>query len=597
MNYAANCKKSINFAPKCVSLIHKVIKMMKKCVLFIVAVLCFSACKTDLSDIERRIEEIEKQGKELEDANKKLQEESEDLKRQGEELNEEARKRQEENEKIQQRLQELGDSLNTVEPFLLSMEFVAADNPYQLIENTPCTIIGDSAVECRILNITEDKRLIPRFTFQGSAVSINGVEAKSGVTQFDFSGPVVLSVITAKQIKDYDVYVNAYTGLPSVWLDTNSHMNIVNENQFYGGSFKLISTPTTGGGDNNVTKASVKIMGVSPIRWYRPDYEISTSTDMLPAKNTYWVKFNNNISLFDEPIGVNWRLCPNNDDLTFLHNQTAFYMSQISNLDYTPRAHFVDMFLNKKYYGIYTMVERLEVSENRVNVGNDGFVLSIGSDEGGSSFYTNYLERPVTVISPGSPSAEAVAYASSFVQTAENALFSPNFADASTGWQQYMDIDSFVDWYLINEIAKNQDGAFAANCIMNLQRGGKLKMGPLWDFEEAFGNISKSSSTGFVIKNVNWYARLFQDPAFVAKVKERFNYFYDHQQDIISEINTNAEYLKYAVQENDYRWKNFADYKSISPDTWVLYGKAVGNMKNWLVARMSWLKQEFDAMA
>lgn len=574
----------------------KLIMILKKFVLFIVAVLCFSACKTDLTDIEKRIEEIERQGKELEEANKKLQEESEELKRQGEELSEEAKKRQEENEKIQQRLQELGDSLNTVEPFLLSMEFVAADNPYQLIENTPCTIIGDSAVECRILNITDDKQLIPRFTFQGSAVTINGVEAESGVTKFDFSTPVVLSVITAKQIKDYKVYVNAYTGLPSAWVDTNGHANVVNENQYYGGSFKLIASPTTASEGAGVIKASMKVMGLSPIKWYYPDYSISTSTDKLPAKNTYMVKFNNNISLFDEPNGVTWRLCPNNNDLTFLHNQTAFYMSQISNLDYTPRAHFVDMFLNKKYYGIYTMVERLEVSVNRVNVGNDGFILSVGSSERGSVFYTNYLERPVTVLAPGSPSAEAVAYASTFLQTAENALFSSNFSDASTGWQKYMDIDSFVDWYLINEIAKNYNGAFSANCVMNLQRGGKLKMGPIWDFEEAFGNISQSPASGFVIKNVNWYARLFQDPAFVAKVKERFDYFYEHQQDIISEINSNAEYLRYAVLENDHRWKNFDKYKSNSSDTRALYGKAVGNMKNWLVSRMDWLKKEFDAI-
>lgn len=574
----------------------KLIMILKKFVLFIVAVLCFSACKTDLTDIEKRIEEIERQGRELEEANKKLQEESEELKRQGEELSEEAKKRQEENEKIQQRLQELGDSLNTVEPFLLSMEFVAADNPYQLIENTPCTIIGDSAVECRILNITDDKQLIPRFTFQGSAVTINGVEAESGVTKFDFSSPVVLSVITAKQIKDYLVYVNAYTGLPSAWVDTNGHANVVNENQYYGGSFKLIANPTTASAGGGVIKASMKVMGISPIKWYYPDYSISTSTDKLPAKNTYMVKFNNNISLFDEPNGVTWRLCPNNDDLTFLHNQTAFYMSKISNLDYTPRAHFVDMFLNKKFYGTYTMVERLEVSVNRVNVGNDGFILSIGSSERGSVFYTNYLERPVTVLAPGSPSAEAVAYASTFLQTAENALFSSNFSDASTGWQKYMDIDSFVDWYLINEIAKNYDGAFSSNCVMNLQRGGKLKMGPLWDFEEAFGNISQSPASGFVIKNVNWYARLFQDPAFVAKVKERFDYFYEHQQDIISEINSNAEYLRYAVVENDYRWKIFDKYKSNSSDTRALYGKAVGNMKNWLVSRMDWLKKEFDAI-
>ena len=160
-----------------------------------------------------------------------------------------------------------------------------------------------------------------------------------------------------------------------------------------------------------------------------------------------------------------------------------------------------------------------------------------------------------------------------------------------------MDIDSFVDWYLINELAKNRYGAFKMNCVMNLQRGGKLKMGPLWDFEEAFASESPTGSAGFVVKDAAWFARLFQDPAFVARVKERFNYFYEHKQDIISEINTNADYLKYAMKEEDNRWDTFAPYTSSTVSVWAAYGVMITNMKSWLVSRMDWLKKQFDAMA
>ena len=88
----------------------------------------------------------------------------------------------------------------------------------------------------------------------------------------------------------------------------------------------------------------------------------------------------------------------------------------------------------------------------------------------------------------------------------------------------------------------------------------------------------------------------FQDPAFVAKVKERFNYFYENQQTIISEINANAEYLKYSVKEDNYRWNTYADYTSSTVSVWMAYGSLVDSMKQWLVARMDWLKKEFDAM-
>ena len=567
---------------------------MKKFVLLVVAVLSLAACKTDLTDIENRIKVVEQQGQNLETSNQRLQQESENLKKQGEELDEQARKRREENERIQQRLQDLEDQLN--EPELLSMEFLSSDNPLQLIENTACTIIGDSAVECRILNVTSEKVLIPRFTFKGSVVTIEGVEAVSGVTAFDFSNPVVLSIITPKKIKDYVVYVNSYTGLPTVWLETTGHVNIAKANEYYGGIIKVIGTPTTRAA-GGVTQASVKIMGKSPIRWYQSDYVLSNSMDKLLAKNTYVLKFNNVISLLDDPNGSAWGLYPSNGDLTFLHNQTAYYMGKISNLDYTPRAHFVDMFFNSRFFGTYVMTERPEISSDKVNVGGDGFILSIGSDESGTTFSVDRMEQSVTILSPAVPSSEALSYVSDFVDMADEVLFSSYFTDNDTGWQKYMDIDSFVDWYLINEIAKNQDGAFRTNCLMNLERGGKLKMGPLWDFEDAFGGVASSDYYGFVVKNVNWYARLFEDPTFVARVKERFNYFYEHQQDILSEINANAEYLKYSVQENDNRWNVLADYKSYTSDSWVIYGTLVANMKYWLVSRMDWLKKEFDAMA
>lgn len=568
--------------------------MMKKFILFVAAILCFSACKTDLTDIEKRITDVENQGKQLEEANKKLQEQAENLKKRGAELDAEAQKRLEENEKIQKQLQALEDQINYVEPFLNSMEFVAADNPMQLIENTPCTIIGDSAVECRILNITDDKVLIPRFTFTGSVVTINGEEAESGKTQVDFSRPVVLSVITASAIKDYVVTVTAYTGLPTVWLSTNSHVNIANANQYYGGSIKVIDNATTRA-TGSVTQASVKIMGLSPIKWYRSDYVLSNSTAQLLAKNAYKLKFNNNISLLNDPTGQTWNLYPSNNDITFLHQQTANYMGRMSKLDYTPRSHYVEMFMNSRFFGTYLLEEIPEISSKRVDLGSNGFLLSVGADGSGLTFNTNYLENTVTVIAPTTIAADWQVWVKNTMLYAENALFSSNFTDVSDGWQKYMDMDSFVDWYLINEIAKNKNG-FKSNCMMTLQSGGKLKMGPLGDFEEAF-NTSSTSSKGFVIKDTKWFTRLFQDPAFVAKVKERFGYFYDHQQDILSEINANAEYLKYAVVEDDNRWDTYKAYKSSTVDTWAAYGNAVGVMKVWLTSRMNWLKTEFDAMA
>lgn len=565
--------------------------MMKKLVFVTIALIGLISCSTDLSGIEEKLTGLEKEGANLEKKYDEAKKESDRLDQESDALEAEVRKRQEENEKIRQHLLELEDSLNTVEPKLLSMEFVAADNTLQLIENVKCTIIGDSAVECRILNITSSKVLIPRFTFQGSVVTINGEEVESGVSEIDFSQPVVLSIITPKTIKDYTVYVGAYTGLPTVWLETNSHRDIIYAGQYNNGKFKLYGT--SGKNPNNfVVQANAKIMAIGAISWYNSPINAVPQ----PGKNAYNILFNDAVPILDAPAGETWKFYTNKDDKTMLHNQTAFYLSSISALEYTPRFYHVNLMMNGRYYGTYLMGEELEASEGRVNVGGDGFILGIGAGTSEPSFSIGHLEKAVSVIAPSSSqSAASIEYIRTFLTSAENALFSPDFANESTGWQKYMDIDSFVDWYLINEISKNENGAFKYYCIMNLTRGGKLKMGPLWEFEKAFS--VNSSPSGFVIKNVNWYARLFQDPAFVAKVKERFGYFYSHKNDIINEISNSAQYLKYAILEDNNKWNTYTSSLNSDEQVWALYQTNVYSMEDWLNTRMDWLKGEFDAMA
>ena len=563
--------------------------MIKRFAYLLVAVLALSACSTDLGDIEDRIKKVEEQGKDLESKHNQLVSESDRLKQESATLSEEVKKRQEENEKIRQQLQDFEASVS--DPKLISLEFIAADNPLQLIDNVKCDIIGDSVAECRILNITSSKELIPRFTFQGSVVTINGVEVKSGDTKIDFSRPVVLSVITAKKIKDYTVYVNAYTRLPTVWLETSDHKDVTKAEQYYNGKIKVTGNLTTSA-KSLITHGNVKFMALGKLLWYKSRIH----SDEQLGKNTFSLLFDRDFSLLDSPEGNTWKLYTNAADKTMLHNRMGYYLGEISSLDYTPRFHHVNLMLNGRYFGTYLLGEEIEASEGRVDVGADGFVLGVGSTASGPTFKTTYLENAVGIVAPSaSQSAEAVNYVSDYVTRAENALFSLSYTDAEQGWQQYLDIDSFVDWYLVNEIAKNENATFKRDCMMNLKRGGKLKMGPLWDFESAFG--TGSGSTGFVVKNVLWYARLFQDPAFVSRVKQRYNYYYSHKYDIINEINTTAQYLKYAIQEDNNKWETFTDTPNSGEEAWSLYQKSVYDMEVWLSDRMDWLKGQFDAMA
>lgn len=549
---------------------------MKKSIFSIMLLLCFTACNTDLTEIEERLDQLEQESEDLKKEGEELKQEGEDLKKEGEELEKD----------IEDKNKELDDFLQGKnEPQLISFEFLASDNPMQLVENTACEIVGDSVVECWIANITSDKLLIPRFEFKGESLTIDGKKAESGVTIFDFKKPVTLTVTNAQQTKNYTIYVHSYTGLPVLWIETTNREDISVDNKYYNAAFKLVEdVKTRAPGD--IIEASVKIKNVGEIKWYVSDVYPSQQI----GKNSYAITFTKNISLLDEPQNNDWELFTNADDNTMLRNQTAFYMGKISNLSFTPRFHYVEMMLNGRYYGTYMLGDRLENNTYRINVGLNGYILKIEATTTGSHFSTNKLEQPVSIMAPSTLTGDNnYKYIADYLDATESALFGSNFTDVTEGWQKYLDMDSFVDWYLINEIAKNENGAFQADCYMHLKRGEKLKMGPLWKFEYAFANGWNSEPSGFVIKNTNWFKRLFEDPAFVEKVKERFTYFYAHKNDIINEINANGQYLKYSVRENDNKWGVFADYKSSNLDTWIIYQNEVSSMKRWLESRFEWL--------
>jgi len=121
-------------------------------------------------------------------------------------------------------------------------------------------------------------------------------------------------------------------------------------------------------------------------------------------------------------------------------------------------------------------------------------------------------------------------------------------------------------------------------------------MGPLWDFDLSFGNVDYADSRyaeGFWVKYNPWYERLFQDPAFVEKVKTRFDYFRDNQSVILEKIDTYAEYLKWAQQENDDKWHTLGIYVWPNPVVFDTYQEEVDHLKSWYINRMNWLETAF----
>lgn len=469
---------------------------------------------------------------------------------------------------------------------LLSLIFKASQNPSVLIEDLEATIT-DNICECLIPHMVSKKNLIPVFdTPEDCTVWVDDTQIISGNTELDFSKPVIFKVVNSNdETVSYVVNVRAFTGLPIITINTENGQNVTSRDVYLNANIKIIEDITTRA-SGDVFESSVKIKGRGNTTWYG-------------EKKPYKLKFNEKVSLFGEPKDKEWVLLANHFDHTLIRTDIAMYMGKRSNLAYTTSTHFAELFINNVYLGTYQVAEQQKISTGRVNVTDEGFLIEVDAkaDASDITFRIGSIPQPLNIKDPEvEVNSDHYNYIVNFMEQVETALYSENWLDIDNGWQKYMDIDSFVDWYLINEITRNNDAVFFSSCYMNYTPGGKLCMGPLWDFDLAFGNYTGNSSPiGFYIKeHTGWYARLFNDPAFKKRVRERFEYFYSIKEEILNEMNISAKYLELSAIENNNKWNIF--YKSHYLGNVVLgaYYNEVNYMKQWFIDRMEWLKVAYE---
>lgn len=478
------------------------------------------------------------------------------------------------------------------DPRILEFQLLESQNPTTLVSNIDCKISGDSLIEGWIPHIASDKHFIPHFTCVGN-VSINNSRVASDTTVIDFSQPVVLKVEEGTSSKTYRVLIHAFTGLPVCWIETDDGKDIYSKYQLKKGHIKIQEDVVTRSA-GEVFEADMQIRGRGNSTW-----ELD--------KKPYKIIFDEKQKIIGMPSGKSWAFLANYADKSMIRNRVAEHLGNMSRLSWTPRSRFTEVFLNGRYQGTYQVIEKISVSKHRVDIGEDGFILEIDAYAPGEAdarfFYANRLPQPINIKAP-----EVKMYDQKFVQAksaiyeAETALYGNNFKDEETGWRKYFDEASMVDWYIINEIAKTWDAIRWSSTYMTWVPGEKIFMGPLWDYDIAFGNSESggdgcdSRPQGFQIKNQAWISQLFRDPYFVQLVKERYQYFYSQKSAIMAEINADANYLKLSVQENDNKWQILYNHTWRNRDIWGSYMNEVENLKEWLNIRMDWLKEQFDKM-
>lgn len=294
-------------------------------------------------------------------------------------------------------------------------------------------------------------------------------------------------------------------------------------------------------------------------------------------KRPFTLKLSQNQSLCGLPDAKKWVLLANYFDSTMLRNALAFRMSEQTNLEWTPHSRFVELFYNGIYQGIYQLCEKVEVGAHRVDIAQDGWLIEIDTrvTDKDSYFLTVHMENPYRIEYPDKNlSEQRIEQLHAFFQQAEDALFGEHFTDSIEGWRKYLDEDSWIDWFLINEMAKNNDAVFYSSCYMHSAPDGRIVMGPVWDFDLGYGNTTNNgcdSPIGWHVRTSAWYTRLFEDPVFAQNVRMRFQSFYYNRSDYYSFIRRQACSLQPHVERN------------------VSYEESIEKLLLWLEKRLDWL--------
>lgn len=318
------------------------------------------------------------------------------------------------------------------------------------------------------------------------------------------------------------------------------------------------------------------------------------STWVASEKKPYKVKQQRRYSIAGLPAERSYIFLSNPLDNSMMRNEVGFALSRISNLEWTPNSAYADVYLNDEYRGTYQITDKVGISETKLNIGNDGYLLEvtplnrITDDE----VYIKTKRGLMLAIDDfeGDKADDAkYKYLSDYVNYCEEAIYAPNgIASNGMSVDNLIDIDSYVDWYLINEITKNVDAGMYASCKMHLTLSSKLYMGPVWDFDLSLGNCLEEHAEnlrypeGLHIAEAIWFKQLLAKDYFFEKVKQRFRHFYTNRDNLINTIKRKAELIRPSAFCNAERWNNGVDFD-----------EEVTKMVNFLDARFEWLNNYY----
>ena len=348
------------------------------------------------------------------------------------------------------------------------------------------------------------------------------------------------------------------------------------------------------------------------------------------------------VSLLGFPEEEDWILYGPFSDKSLIRNKLIYDLSNQMGR-YASKTEFVELSINYEYKGLYIFMEKLKRDDNRINIQklneNDidetlitgGYIIKIDKSDMEDGSYTDYNsfqskydvfgkkdgDKKVYFNYEYPKSSEIHAYQKNYIKNYindfESSLASDQFKNSENGYRKYIDVNSFIDFFILNEISNNVDG-FRLSTYLHKDREKKLIIGPIWDFNLSFGNADYCGGERYDIWlhkfnercpgdfwNIPfWWNRFLEDENFVNQLKDRWNELRINtlsDENIISLID---DYYSFLYNETDIvkrnfdKWRIFGIY--IWPNSFIgnNYYEEIDFLKNWIKNRTSWLDESIN---
>ncbi len=340
------------------------------------------------------------------------------------------------------------------------------------------------------------------------------------------------------------------------------------------------------------------------------------------------------VNLLGMPKESDWVLHGPFSDKSLMRNALLYTMAD-DILTYAPRVQMVEIIVNDDYKGVYLFTEKIKRDDSRVDIANlkksdiegeeltGGYILKFDKADpeeiGWMSPYSKSAAQPTNFVYD-EPEWDDIAdeqknYIRNWMTEFEDVLVSNNFADPNDGYSKYINVETFIDHMLLNELSRNVDGYRLSTYMYKTKdkdgKLGQLFMGPVWDYNLAFGNAdycNGSTIEGWAydfnddcpndFHQVHfWWDRLLEDPIFVEELKAKWMKLRNGK---FSNANVNARIDGFESQLSVPQSRNFERWPVIGIYVWPndfignTYQEEVDYLRDWLMDRMNWMDQAFD---